>query len=36
MLDKLTADFDEILKLVKKCPPELQEVALKTVLDNLV
>jgi hypothetical protein len=34
MLDKLSADFEEILKIVKKCPPELQEVALKTILDN--
>lgn len=34
MLNKLGADFEEILKLVKKCPTELQEVALKTLLDN--
>jgi hypothetical protein len=34
MLDKLKADFEEILKLVKKCPPELQQTALKTLLDN--
>jgi hypothetical protein len=24
MLDKLNADFEEILRLVKKCPSELQ------------
>jgi hypothetical protein len=34
MLDKLNADFEEILRLVKKCPSELQEVALKALLDN--
>ena len=32
--DKLSSEFEEILKLVRKCPPELQEVALKTLLDN--
>ena len=34
MLDKLSADFEKILKLVKGCPTELQETALKTILDN--
>jgi hypothetical protein len=34
MLDKLGTDIEEILKLVKKCPSELQEVALRTILDN--
>lgn len=34
MLDKLKTDFDEILQLVKRCPTDLQETALKTLLDN--
>jgi hypothetical protein len=34
MLDKLKADFDGILELVQKCPPTLQETALKTILEN--
>ncbi len=34
MLDKLKADFDGILELVNKCPPGLQELALKTILEH--
>jgi len=34
MLDKLKADFDGILELVNKCPANLQEVALKTILEH--
>ena len=34
MLDKLRTDLDEILVLVKKCPTELQSVALKTLLEH--
>ena len=34
MLDKLKADFDGILELVQKCPANLQETALKTILEH--
>ena len=34
MLDKLKADFDGILELVNKCPANLQEMALKTILEH--
>ena len=34
MLDKLKADFDGILELVTKCPANLQEMALKTILEH--
>lgn len=34
MLDKLKGDFDGILELVQKCPANLQEIALKTILEN--
>jgi hypothetical protein len=34
MLKKLRTDLDEILELVKKCPPDLQSVALKTLLEH--
>ncbi len=34
MLDKLKTDLDEMLALVKKCPNDLQEVALKTLLEH--
>ena len=34
MLAKLKADFDGILELVQKCPANLQETALKTILEH--
>lgn len=34
MLDKLKADFDEILKLVNKAPTQLQETAFKMILEQ--
>jgi hypothetical protein len=34
MLDKLKADFDEILALVNKAPESLQETALKMILEQ--
>jgi hypothetical protein len=34
MLDKLKADFDEILALVNKTPASLQETALKMILEH--
>ena len=34
MLGKLKADFDGILELVNKCPPALQELAFKTILEH--
>jgi hypothetical protein len=34
MLDKLNADFDKIMELVKKTPAPLQETALKMILEN--
>jgi hypothetical protein len=34
MLDKLKADFDDILALVNKAPAPLQETALKTILEQ--
>lgn len=34
MLDKLKADFDEIIKLVQKAPTPLQETALKVILEQ--
>ena len=34
MLDNLRADFDGILELVNKCPPSLQELAFKTILEH--
>ena len=33
MLDKLKADFDEIIKLVQQAPAPLQETALKVILE---
>ena len=34
MLDKLKADFDAIVELVKKAPPALQEMAFKIILEQ--
>jgi hypothetical protein len=34
MLDKLKADFDEIIELVKKAPAPLQETAFKMILEQ--
>jgi hypothetical protein len=34
MLDKLKADFDEIIELVNKAPAPLQELALKMILEQ--
>ena len=34
MLEKLNADFDAIIELVKKAPPALQEMALKMILEQ--
>jgi hypothetical protein len=34
MLAKLKVDFDGILELVQKCPANLQETALKTILEH--
>jgi hypothetical protein len=34
MLERLKVDLDNILALVKKCPAELQETALKTILEH--
>lgn len=34
MLDKLKADFDDIVELVKKVPDSLQETALKMILEK--
>ena len=34
MLEKLKADFDAIIELVKKAPPALQEMAFKMVLEQ--
>jgi len=34
MLDKLKADFDGIVELVKKAPPALQEMAFKMILEQ--
>jgi hypothetical protein len=34
MLDKLKADFDAIIELVKKAPPALQEMAFKMILEQ--
>jgi hypothetical protein len=34
MLDKLKADFDEIIELVKKAPTPLQELAFKMILEQ--
>jgi len=34
MLDKLKADFDEIIKLVQKAPAPLQETALRIILEQ--
>src|SRR5262245_29135716 len=34
MLDKLKADFDEIIELVKKAPAPLQETAFKMILER--
>jgi len=34
MLNRLKADIDGILELVQKCPPALQETALKVILEH--
>jgi hypothetical protein len=34
VLDKLKVDFEGILELVQKCPPNLQETALRTILEH--
>jgi hypothetical protein len=34
LLDKLKADFDQILELVNKTPAPLQETAFKMILEN--